>query len=92
MANSLDYSVVFFALKKIKRGTYAMELALIAEKPSEFNWGEITEAHTELLEKEINAAPQYWLWSHKRWKREIPKDIESLKHEQREKFNSKFNK
>ena len=32
------------------------------------NWNEITEAHTKLLEKEIISKPQYWLWSHKRWK------------------------
>jgi KDO2-lipid IV(A) lauroyltransferase len=91
MANTLDYSVVFFALEKVKRGTYTMKLTLITEKPSELNWGEITESHTKLLEKEIVSAPQYWLWSHKRWKRELPKDIESLKNEQREKFNAKFN-
>lgn len=92
MANTLDYSVVFFALKKVKRGTYRMDLKLIAEKPNDFKWGEITEAHTKLLEKEIISTPQYWLWSHKRWKRELPHDIEKLKQEQREKFNSKFNK
>ena len=92
MANTLDYSVVFFVLKKVKRGSYKMELKLIAENPKDYAWGEITETHTRLLEQEIIAEPQYWLWSHKRWKREIPKDIESLKKEQREKFNSKFNK
>jgi len=92
MANTLDYSVVFFAIKKMKRGTYTMELTLIAENPRDFNWGEITEAHTRLLEKEIILTPQYWLWSHKRWKRELPEDIELLMNEQREKFNTKFNK
>lgn len=92
IANTLDYSVVFFAIKKKKRGIYTMELTLIAENPKDFNWGEITEAHTRLLEKEIISTPQYWLWSHKRWKRELPENIELLIKEQREKFNKKFDR
>ncbi|MDG1148159.1 MAG: lysophospholipid acyltransferase family protein [Crocinitomicaceae bacterium] len=92
MANTLDYPVVFFALKKVKRGSYTMKLTLITEKPTELKWGEITVSHTKLLEEEIVSNPQYWLWSHKRWKREMPGNIESLKNEQREKFNTKFNR
>ena len=92
IANTLDYSVVFFAIKKKKRGIYTMELTLIAENPKDFNWGRITEAHTRLLEKEIISTPQYWLWSHKRWKRELPENIELLIKEQREKFNKKFDR
>lgn len=90
MANELNYAVVFFVIHKIKRGYYSMELELITDNPSEMNWGEITEKHTYLLEKEILAAPQYWLWSHKRWKREVPNNLESLKKEQKEKFNARF--
>ncbi len=31
--------------------------------------GEVTEKYTRILEAEILTKPQYWLWSHKRWKR-----------------------
>jgi len=91
MAHDLDYSVVFFATRKIKRGYYKMELSLIAEKPKEKTWGQITEAHTTRLEKEIHNQPASWLWSHKRWKREIPNDLNKLKQEQNENFNKRFN-
>ncbi len=90
MAHQLDYAVVFYALRKVKRGKYTMELTLITETPSTMKWGEITEKHTQLLEKEIKAAPAYWLWSHKRWKREVPKNLDELKQQQREQFNQKF--
>lgn len=91
MAHTLDYAVVFYALRKTSRGKYEMNLELISSSPKETTWGEITERHTRLLEKEIINAPQYWLWSHKRWKRDIPSDLEQLKKQQREKFESKFN-
>ncbi len=90
MAHELDYAVVYFTTKKVKRGHYQLELQLISENPRTMEWGEITEAHTRLLEKEIIDSPTYWLWSHKRWKREIPEDLEKLKKEQRERFNSKY--
>ncbi|RZA00339.1 MAG: lauroyl acyltransferase, partial [Sphingobacteriaceae bacterium] len=35
---------------------------------------EITEMHVKYLEKIIREEPQYWLWSHKRWKFK-PEDI-----------------
>lgn len=31
--------------------------------------GIVTEKYTRILEAEIRSKPQYWLWSHKRWKR-----------------------
>ena len=91
MAHQLNYAVVFYALRKIKRGKYELELFLITDNPSERSWGEITEAHTHLLEQEINNEPAPWLWSHKRWKREVPSDLETLKQQQRTAFNEKYN-
>lgn len=91
MAHELDYSVVFFATRKVKRGFYKMELSLVAEKPSTTSWGQITESHTNKLEKEIIEQPAYWLWSHKRWKRELPENLAELKKKQNENFNKRFN-
>jgi KDO2-lipid IV(A) lauroyltransferase len=31
--------------------------------------GEITEKVTQMLEAHIVEKPEFWLWSHKRWKR-----------------------
>lgn len=91
MAHQLDYAVVFYALRKVKRGRYEMELFLITDNPSDKQWGEITEAHTQLLEKEINNEPASWLWSHNRWKRDVPTDLEYLREKQRTAFNEKYN-
>jgi KDO2-lipid IV(A) lauroyltransferase len=90
MAHELDYAVVFFITRKVSRGRYELELKLITDDPKQMPWGSITEAHTRLLEEEIRKKPEYWLWSHKRWKRELPEDMEALKHEQRTRFETKY--
>jgi Kdo2-lipid IVA lauroyltransferase/acyltransferase len=90
LAHTYDQAVVFYLPKRIKRGCYEIELQLLTDQPRTTQWGEITEMHVGLLEQRILAEPQYWLWSHKRWKRTVPEDTESLKTEQREKFNRHF--
>lgn len=90
MAHEYNFAVVYFTTKKISRGKYEMELTLITDDPKKMKWGEITESHTHLLEKEIIKAPSFWIWSHKRWKREIPADLEQLKLNQKAKFNQKY--
>lgn len=90
MAHTYDFAVVFYVMRKRSRGYYEMELKLITDEPRTLSWGEITELHTRLLEEEIIKNPEYWIWSHKRWKREIPEDLEQLRKEQHEKFNKHF--
>lgn len=90
MAHTYNHAVVFYELKQIKRGYYEMTLRLITEEPSMCEWGEITESHTRLLEQLIIKQPEFWLWSHKRWKREIPEQLAELKIEQKKKFNEKY--
>jgi Kdo2-lipid IVA lauroyltransferase/acyltransferase len=60
--------VYFGSIQKIRRGFYEVTFTLITENPKETTPGEITEAHTRMLEADIIRAPQYWLWSHRRWK------------------------
>lgn len=64
-----NYPVVFVKINKIKRGYYEGVLEVLDENPADTEKGKITELHTECLEKMIVEKPQYWLWSHKRWKR-----------------------
>lgn len=91
LAHTYNHAVVFFHTNKVKRGYYEMNLQLITESPKSLEWGEITELHTKLLETQIIKQPAYWLWSHKRWKREIPENMPELKSQQKAAFNAKFN-
>jgi len=87
LANTYNHAVVFYLPKKTKRGYYSCQLELITDAPRTLDWGVITEKHVQLLEAGIKESPAGWLWSHKRWKRTIPENLESLKQEQNEKFN-----
>ncbi|MEX0811275.1 MAG: lysophospholipid acyltransferase family protein [Chitinophagales bacterium] len=73
-ARIYNYPVVFAYIKKVKRGYYEATVELIDENPAEAEHGEITEKHTRLLEKEILEQPEYWLWSHRRWKHKKPEN------------------
>lgn len=90
MAHEFDLSVVYFSVNKIKRGHYEMTLELLVDDSVSFNWGEITELHTKKLEHTIRQRPELWLWSHKRWKREMPNDLDALREIQKTKFNDRF--
>lgn len=92
LANQYNMAVVFFHMKKVKRGHYSIHLDLITETPRELPYGTITEKHTSLLEDVICKQPEYWLWSHKRWKRELPENPEELRRKQQEGFEKKFRK
>lgn len=92
MAHKYDLSVVYYALKKIKRGHYSMQLTLICENPTGLQYGEITEQHTRLLESQILEKPEFWLWSHKRWKRTVPEDLEELMKQHKAAFEKNHTK
>ena len=68
LAKKLDMSVVFFKVKRFKRGYYETTFELVAENPMEYPDYEITEDFLKRVEKQIHEAPQYYLWTHKRWK------------------------
>jgi len=90
MANEFDLAVVYFTIHKVKRGYYSLELKLLSDKPKTLDYGYLTSAHTTLLEKDILLNPSHWLWSHKRWKRAIPENLEILKEQQKEQFDKRF--
>ena len=67
-ARLYNLPVVFVAARKIKRGYYAITFSLIVEDPSKTKRGEITEKYMKTLEDLIREKPEYYLWSHRRWK------------------------
>ncbi len=71
-AKQYDMPVIFGRIFKMKRGYYEFEFSVITDEPRSTAVGEISEAHTRILEQIIIEKPEYWLWSHKRWKRKRP--------------------
>ncbi len=68
LAKKFDYVVLFGHSKKVKRGSYEVEFSLITESPKTTNDEFITDKYSLILEGVIQKKPEFWLWSHKRWK------------------------
>ena len=67
-AKQYDMVVLYGKITKVKRGHYRIKYELITENPNELPLNSITELHTKMNEELIQSAPEYWLWTHRRWK------------------------
>lgn len=64
-----DCAVFYMDIYRVRRGYYKCQFVKIADSPKDMPKFYMTEQYFRLLENTIQRAPQYWLWSHKRWKR-----------------------
>lgn len=68
LAKKLDMAVMFFKVKKIKRGYYETTFKTVTLNPNDYKDYEITDIFLKFVEDQIYEAPEYYLWTHKRWK------------------------
>ncbi len=68
LAKKFDMAVVNYTVKKVKRGFFEVTFETITESPSDFKNYEITDKYLAITEKNIKEQPEYYLWSHKRFK------------------------
>ena len=72
IAKKLDYAIVFVDMKRQGRGRYVVKFELVTDSPKETADGEIMERYVRCVERFIEANPDNWLWSHRRWKHQRP--------------------
>jgi Kdo2-lipid IVA lauroyltransferase/acyltransferase len=68
IAAKYDMSVVFFDIQKVKRGYYSLTIELLFESTKDLPKYMVTDTHVKRLEEMIIRKPEYWLWTHRRWK------------------------
>jgi Kdo2-lipid IVA lauroyltransferase/acyltransferase len=68
LAKKFNYPLVYMNVRRVRRGYYEITPELLFANPKDTADGEICEAFTKRLEKEIISEPVTWLWSHRRWK------------------------
>jgi len=68
LARKFDYPVFYADIIRLRRGYYHCEFIPVSLEPSKTKEFEITVKYMDLLQKSIEAHPEYWLWSHRRWK------------------------
>ena len=68
LAKKNDFAVVMLKTTKLKRGYYTSEFQLLAENPKDYKDYDITDIFLREVENQIYAAPEYYFWTHKRFK------------------------
>jgi len=63
-----NYPVLYGVITKKRRGYYKIEYQVVHDNPVDSKPFEITERCALINESLIRSAPEYWLWTHKRWK------------------------
>jgi Kdo2-lipid IVA lauroyltransferase/acyltransferase len=63
-----DCVVIFYRIDLVKRGYYTYTFVPLVESPKQTKPFEITKIQVSYLESLIREKPEYWLWSHRRWK------------------------
>lgn len=74
----MNHAVFYSDIRRVRRGYYEVTFRPITREPKKMKEFELTNIYYQMLEKSIQEAPEYWLWSHNRWSRT------------REKFNHDF--
>lgn len=68
LSKKYDMNVIFLKVKKIKRGYYEASFEVLSENVQKVPDYEITDKFLKLVEQQIYDAPEFYLWTHKRWK------------------------
>ena len=68
LAHKFGFSAVYAHIWSTKRGYYRIRFEQITDDPSKMQPKEMTMRYAELLEQNICAHPEQWLWTHNRWK------------------------
>lgn len=82
LSRSLDMAVVYLHVEKVKRGYYSATFKTLTTQAAQEPDYEITRKYFKELEAQIYKAPEYYLWTHKRWKHRnapIPSDAVIIK-------------
>ena len=72
IASKYDMAMVFFHVQKLKRGYYNLNVELLFEHTAGLPEHLITDTHVKHLENILKERPEFWLWTHRRWKRKRP--------------------
>lgn len=72
LAKQTGYPVFHYRINRVKRGYYEVVFEKLCDEDTSLTPPEITARYAGQLEKMIAQNPPYWLWSHRRWKRQRP--------------------
>lgn len=72
IAAKYDMAVVYFHIQKVRRGHYNLNIEPLFDHTAGLPEYTVTEEYVRRMEEIIKKEPEYWLWSHRRWKHKRP--------------------
>ena len=69
IARKMNNAIYYAKMSRPRRGYYKMEYMLITADPDSMAEGDITRHFFSMLEESIRLHPEFYLWTHNRWKR-----------------------
>ncbi len=68
LSKKFDMNMMFLKVSKVKRGFYEAEFELLSTDVKSVPNFELMNTFLEKVEQQILEAPEYYLWTHRRWK------------------------
>jgi len=78
LAQKLNQPLYFQRVKKVGRGRYESDFTLLFKEPAKVEASEILGTYIQKMEEVIRETPEYYLWSHRRWKHTRPEGTELI--------------
>lgn len=75
-ARKYDMPVIYYEVTKVRRGYYEVRFSPLCDKPTLVPQYTIISRYIAMLKETIDKKPEFWLWSHRRWKRSRPEGME----------------
>lgn len=75
LSKKFDMNVVFLKVEKVKRGFYQASLEILSDDVKSVPNYELTRIFLDRVEKQIKEAPEFYLWTHRRWKHQGKKKL-----------------
>jgi Kdo2-lipid IVA lauroyltransferase/acyltransferase len=75
LSKQFNHPVFFQKTIKKARGRYVTEFELLFENPNEVTDAEIIKKYIQKMEEVIRENPEYYIWSHRRWKHKRPAGV-----------------
>ena len=68
IARKLDLPVFYFQTERVKRGVYQSTFILLEKEPKQAPLYQLTNKYMQELEKQIRKAPEFYFWTHRRFR------------------------
>ena len=69
IARKVDAFMMYGRMSRPKRGYYHLDIIPMEDHPANVAENTLTDWYFRLLEEDVKAHPEMWLWTHKRWSR-----------------------